>query len=70
MTDVHDEPADSLPQPDDHLAPEGDRSGPEYDPAGDLAYDEAHGAGAHLDVPAALADEAERRRAMATPRSA
>ncbi|GIE87754.1 hypothetical protein [Actinoplanes regularis] len=70
MTDVHDEPADRLSQPGDEISPAGDQSGPEYDPGGDLAYDEAHGAGAHLDVPAALAEEAERRRAMAPPRSA
>lgn len=55
-----DEPEDRPPLPDD-------TSGPEFDAAGDLEYDEAHGAGGHLDVPAALADEAERRRAFATP---
>ncbi|GAA2708420.1 MULTISPECIES: hypothetical protein [Actinoplanes] len=45
-----------------------EQTGPEYDDAGDLEYDEAHGAGDHLDVPAALTEEAEQRRAMATPR--
>jgi hypothetical protein len=61
MTDAHDEPDARLPQP-------GDQTGPEYDSGGDLEYDEAHGAGDHLDVPAALAEEAERRRAMAARR--
>ncbi len=61
MTDAHDEPDARLP----HL---GDQTGPEFDPAGDLEYDEAHGAGGHLDVPAALVEEAERRRTMATRR--
>ncbi|WP_436530058.1 hypothetical protein [Actinoplanes sp. HUAS TT8] len=56
-----DEPEARLPQP-------GDQSGPEFNPAGDFEYDEAHGAGDHQDVPEALVEEAERRRAMATPR--
>jgi hypothetical protein len=59
MTDAHDEDARS-PQP-------GEQTGPEYDPAGDFAYDEAHGAGDHLDVPAALTEEAERRRTLSPP---
>ncbi|GIF03188.1 hypothetical protein [Actinoplanes siamensis] len=58
MTDAHDEPEARLPQP-------GDKTGPEYDSAGDLEYDEAHGVHDALDVPAALAEEAERRRSLA-----
>jgi hypothetical protein len=62
MTDAHDEPDARPPQP-------GDTTGPEFDTAGDLEYDETHGAGRHLDVPEALVEEAERRRAAARPRS-
>lgn len=47
--------------------PEVDADGPEFDEAGDLGYDEAHGAGEHLDVPAALREEAERQRAISQP---
>ncbi|GIF15931.1 hypothetical protein [Actinoplanes teichomyceticus] len=46
----------------------GEQTGPEYDAGGDFEYDEAHGAGEHPDVPAALVEEAERRRAMSPPR--
>lgn len=48
--------------------PEVEPSGPEYDDAGDLGYDESHGAGEHLDVPAALKEEAERRRTLSQSR--
>ncbi|BCJ40413.1 hypothetical protein GCM10010168_32730 [Actinoplanes ianthinogenes] len=57
MTDANDEQEARLPQP----------GGPEYDPGGDFEYDEAHGAGDHVDVPAALVEEAERRRSLAAP---
>ncbi|WIM93839.1 hypothetical protein ACTOB_005832 [Actinoplanes oblitus] len=56
---------DATDEPDARLAPPGEPSGPEYETGGDLEYDEAHGAGDHLDVPAALVEEAERRRTLA-----
>ena len=52
------------PQDDPHPVPDIPATGPEYDPAGDLNYDEAHGAGEHLDVPAALLEEAQQRRTI------
>ncbi|MEV6300379.1 hypothetical protein AB0M02_13320 [Actinoplanes sp. NPDC051861] len=52
------------PQDDIRPAPEVEATGPEYDEAGDLNYDESHGAGEHLDVPAALQEEAERARSL------
>ncbi|GAA4586707.1 hypothetical protein BJY16_007990 [Actinoplanes octamycinicus] len=61
MTDANDEP-------DTRLAPPGEQAGPEWESGGDLEYDEAHGAGDHLDVPPGLVEEAERRRSLAKPR--
>ncbi|MEV6346395.1 hypothetical protein [Actinoplanes sp. NPDC051851] len=58
-TEPHDETEDVRPPA---------AEGPEYDPAGDLECDEAHGVGAHLDVPPALEAEARARRALFPPR--
>lgn len=54
------------PQNDLQPVPETPHTGPEYDPAGDYGYDEAHGAGEHEDVPAALLEEARQRRTIAS----
>ncbi|AEV86175.1 hypothetical protein ACWT_5158 [Actinoplanes sp. SE50] len=55
-------------EPETPVAAAGDQTGPEFDPAGDFEYDEAHGAGHHQDIPATLEEEAERRRTLAAPR--
>ncbi|MFC7530740.1 hypothetical protein [Actinoplanes sp. GCM10030250] len=52
---------------DDRPTPEVEATGPEFDEAGDFGYDEAHGAGEHLDVPAALQDEAQQRLKLTQP---
>ena len=52
------------PQDEPQRVPDVDATGPEYDAAGDFNYDEAHGAGEHEDVPAALREEAQRRRTI------
>ncbi|WP_328476882.1 hypothetical protein OHA21_23080 [Actinoplanes sp. NBC_00393] len=53
------------PQDDPQPGQDVPATGPEYDPAGDLNYDEAHGVGEHEDVPAALLEEARQRRTLA-----
>ncbi|MBG0567473.1 hypothetical protein [Actinoplanes aureus] len=52
------------PQDDPQQVSDVPATGPEFDPAGDLGYDEAHGAGQHEDVPAALLEEARQRRTL------
>ncbi|MEU4428887.1 hypothetical protein AB0F81_50460 [Actinoplanes sp. NPDC024001] len=52
------------PQHDQQPVPDVPATGPEFDPAGDYNYDEAHGAGEHPDVPAALLEEAQLRRTI------
>lgn len=52
------------PQDEPQQVPDVEAAGPEYDPAGDFNYDEAHGAGDHEDVPAGLVEEAQRRRTI------